>query len=489
MMRSTPAPTRMNVTWSNPTNRVRAFTLVELMVSVGILAGLMAMISMIFATATKSAGLAQTTTVVYRQLRQITEGLRRDLKAVDPSECVIGIAGVEVLAYRTPEDIQTDRTLINERDDPNNDYHRADVLMLVTKRKFEPYVYRSDPNAPDPDKFADVRHVVYGHANFGELNPDGTWMNGSGRGVEQMPASQWHLARRVMGFTTGNPPNNIPNNVGGWPLSGDAFTGMVNNEDEFADVFEYPWEPLDAETTTGIFKYRDTSLYFYCATSLDGEIFRYEEANGGTYYFLNQNDYKWYTNNNASNSWTRTQVGATIGPINSLSTGWPRMPAYFENYNSSLVYTPCWPEWFYVDGNSRTVLDPTPPVGRERRMAHYYLPACSEFHIEYTYDDPREIEIDRDPDSYYYGQPLLFDWNGIDAPPPRPVRWYSVPPGEKWICSKIPVDPGNYDSENGDLRDRTNPYRWPRAIRITITVYDPGGRLEEPISQTIIHTW
>ena len=146
----------------------------------------------------------------------------------------------------------------------------------------------------------------------------------------------------------------------------------------------------------------------------------------------------------------------------------------------------------HVDGNSRVVLDPTPPIGQGERLAHYYLPACSEFKVEFTYDDPREIEIDREPGSPTIGEPILFDWNGdgtVETPAPSPINWQSVPANEKWVWSKLSPQPNDYDDGAGDLRDLTHPYRWPKAIRITIKVYDPGGRLEEPITQTIVHAW
>ena len=115
--------------------------------------------------------------------------------------------------------------------------------------------------------------------------------------------------------------------------------------------------------------------------------------------------------------------------------------------------------------------------------------------VEFTYDDPREIEIAWNDTSSTY-EPILFEWNDFDVdgdpdsvPAPRPINWQSVPADEQWVWSQLSGEPDNYEEGAGDLRDLTHPYRWPRAIRITIRVYDPSGRFEEPITQTIVHAW
>jgi hypothetical protein len=54
-----------------------------------------------------------------------------------------------------------------------------------------------------------------------------------------------------------------------------------------------------------------------------------------------------------------------------------------------------------------------------------------------------------------------------------------VPTGEQLIWSKITNSP----------TDRTNPFRWPRALRITLKCWDAGGRLDEPVTYTMVYTW
>ncbi len=35
-------------------------------------------------------------------------------------------------------------------------------------------------------------------------------------------------------------------------------------------------------------------------------------------------------------------------------------------------------------------------LGRTDLMAHYFLPGCADFQVEFTYDDPHEIAIERE---------------------------------------------------------------------------------------------
>ncbi|HSW47070.1 MAG TPA: hypothetical protein VLM89_16015, partial [Phycisphaerae bacterium] len=190
-----------------------------------------------------------------------------------------------------------------------------------------------------------------------------------------------------------------------------------------------------------------------------------------------------------------------------------------------------WMEWFYIPGTqgaSRVLLDPNPPPGRSNMMSAYFLPGCSEFKVEFTYDDPREIAVDENtrrpiltPDADNDGQ-TEYDMDGtgviadtdndgvLDAPrtpAPQPINWQSLPSyweaqtqGVPWqqvrVWNRIGVELTDYADATrtattppSDLRDRTQPFRWPRAIRITIRAYDPAGRLDDPITYTIVHCW
>ncbi len=146
-------------------------------------------------------------------------------------------------------------------------------------------------------------------------------------------------------------------------------------------------------------------------------------------------------------------------------------------------------------------------------MAAYFLPGCVDFKVEFTYDNPREIIIDRasanreplvtDRFDVDLATPTWLDTNGdtvLDKlPVPQAIKWHSVPAGQTWVWSHLSVNPSYYQAAVPalDLRDLTlqSPelgaplFSWPRAVRITLRAVDPAGRLAEPITQTIVHSF
>jgi prepilin-type N-terminal cleavage/methylation domain-containing protein len=479
----------------------QAFTLTELLVSLAILVGMMTLVATIFSTAGRASGQAQAATKLHRQSQQVSDAIRRDLDNTHPgSNGVLAIAGVDVVARETAT---------FPRDDvPTTDprwHHRADVLMLITQQGFEPYVYQQPANSPFTS-FDSIKQVVYGHANVGKLDGTTGMWTGAVKHVENAQAegwlaSQWHLARRVTGFYLGG--NFGPSGVAGWPLANPAFEGSSSG---LADLLNEPFANLKSFAYPGLFHYDGTSGVF-------GLDFAYMEPPATDYAFrvdttgryLLKDGFWWSPNPNPPAPpppppyWLRSQAGAPVlspfsgpvpqalfdfamtfnGPANATDPNWHRY----------------WPNWFYTGGNSRTQIDPSPPLGMSDRMAAYFLPACSEFKVEFTYDDPREIAI-----STSDGEPVLTDVN-LDGtavvPAPAPIRWQSVPPGQMMVWCGLPTKPNppastpdeDYKESTGDLRDMTFPYRWPKALRITIRAYAPGGALNYPIEQSIIHVW
>ena len=135
----------------------------------------------------------------------------------------------------------------------------------------------------------------------------------------------------------------------------------------------------------------------------------------------------------------------------------------------------------------RTIIDPSPLMGSRARTASYFLPNCSDFRVEFTYDDPRDVH-----DSYKWdesgtvGDPLS---PGEPNPFTRPIRWLTIAPNTQWVWSKISAYPADPTQTNRWPADPTQTNRWPTAIRITMKAWDAGGRLEEPVTYTLIHTW
>ncbi len=454
-----------------------AFTLIELTVAVGILLALMTMVGMIFHSAGKSSGQAQSSAVLHRQMLAVTDTIRHDLAAMQDGPntgAVLGIASVVVSAAETEGAAPTP--------------HRADVLMLLTKRTFDPYIFKNpDPSTGNYVEPSASMQVVYGHADFGRLNSAGNWMPTVQRiegtaiaGTSDMSAAEWHLARRAVGFPAQALTAAQQNQPGIYPQIG---TGTAYLTDPpilqgTADLFRDPL-PL---FTPWLLRLGTASVF--CYFQYNGSWYRLEN---NTWYHFAADGY-WYVYSGAGapgSVWSRTtpvgpQQVTTVDTLVTLTAA-----------SDSLGLFP--QIWFYDASqlDRRTRLDTSLAVGRTDRLASYFLPACSEFKVEFTYDDPREIEltvngtnrtadwVDLNNDGTYQGgEPLA----------PKPIHWQSVPDKQQWIWSGLSVNPNTYTGA-GDLRNSTDPHRWPRALRITLRAYGKGDSHAGPITQTIIHAW
>jgi type II secretory pathway pseudopilin PulG len=438
----------------------------ELMVSVAILLGVLALIGTIFSTASKAGGNATAVTHVYRQLRQAAEMIRRDLENMDPASDALGIAGVAQQAT-------------DSRKTAAANLHRADVLMLLTDRgDARPYIASLGSSNPD-DYLNNTMQVVYGHADTFEVTSSGTTTpktieNASG--VSAIPSYEWHLARRSVFFPI-------------TPLSGATTTLLLTDASFREGTTDLTTNTLEVyEATgyfpTGMFHTKAGSLYasgcnmvaapdnFACYLyQVDPPDCSY--ALCSSWMLFKHTNSRWYLP--PGTDWNRTE-GATPNITDSESS------VTLANLNTAVasvthrVY-----RQFYDSAEPyyrRTVLDTTPATNAAQRMAAEFLPNCSEFRVEYTYDDPRDVDFQH----WYYGDtssPTTGDRLGGTNNLTRPIDWRVVPTGEQLIWSKITNSP----------TDRTNPFRWPRALRITLKCWDAGGRLDEPVTYTMVYTW
>jgi hypothetical protein len=241
-----------------------------------------------------------------------------------------------------------------------------------------------------------------------------------------------------------------------------------------ADVFAAPFNDAAnpgasvlSQFVSGMFHYSVSGVtdFAYYADPLAGRTYRYESPQPQPY--LRGADNRWYLPGGAAScapdiSWETKESGTVVATDCAPS---PPAPSFFLPYRDTF-----YPAGLTLD-KRRTLLDPSPPAAAGSRLAAYFLPACSDFLVEYTYDDPREV-IATSP---------------TDATPVEtvPVRWWSVPNGEQWVWSRLSVDP----PARTDGRERTERYRWPRAIRINMRLYDPAARLERPVEHSLIWTW
>lgn len=441
-----------------------AFTLMELMVSVAILLAVLALIGTIFSTTSKAGGNATAVTTVYRQLRQAGEIIRQDLERMDPSRDALGVAGVIVPARsdrRFPTSIAP---------------HRADVLMLITERRdTRPVAYQDYAN---PDVALGQRmQVVYGHADTAQFNGP-LPVNGTVRRIEgspsDIPAYDWHLARRTVLFPStvlmGSPAGTAEAGVIG--LTADDF--LLGN----ADVTRSPQVTYDFLFPAGVFRYRNGQLaelylknYYY---GISWYSYEYRTP-PGAWRLYREDTGRWHSPA-GGNTWTRSELGTAISPP--LPAPDPPPFNYYQGpYPANGLDLPGMDKHFYngdpAANNRRTVIDTSPRRDDPRRLAPLFLPNCSDFRVEFTYDDPRDVNLQQDP----------LDRAGPSSAIPnafiRPIRWQAVASGEQWFWSKITAYPS----------DRTHPDRWPTAIRITLRAWDAAGRLQEPVTYTLIHAW
>lgn len=320
-----------------------AFSLAELVISIGILILMMALAGQVFSITIKSTGQATALTEVTQQLRILEETLREDLRNVQPGQSVMLIQGNPINAFWTQlgKDAAFDETdpskgyghvrdLEREKLDADgkpmiqNGYEvmqepRADILMFFTARKAT--------SAIDPKISARVQQVVYGHAEIGEYDPDPSVTSMLTTAFPilntdpfQIPAQQWHLARRSILLI---------------PTSLDS---------------ESSWEtvmgPATAPTGGGL---GNGNLLVGQRDYISG--FRYDDL------VIKPFDSK--------NSWD------SIEP-------W-YLPAVFGN-TANLTQA----QWHKP--YSRCKLDPTPPMMMANRMGAYFLPNCASFKVEWSLD-------------------------------------------------------------------------------------------------------
>ncbi len=166
---------------SRPRRR-RAFSLAELVVSIGILVLMFALAGQVFSLSIQSTGQATALTELSRLLRAFEQTLREDLAQVEPGRSVMLIQGNPVNAYWTQQGKDGDAN-----DDPSDGYGhlsdpsretddvdesgiripqkpRADMLMLFTARRSSSFAHAQS----HPGLSSNLQQVVYGHAEPGE---------------------------------------------------------------------------------------------------------------------------------------------------------------------------------------------------------------------------------------------------------------------------------------------------------------------------------
>lgn len=356
-----------------PAPRRGAFSLAELVISMGILVLMLSLAGQVFTLTIQSTGQATALTESMQALRVFEQTLREDLRHVHPGRSLMVIQGNPVNAYWTAEGKGADpdgnpaepandppypHPIDPERDDVRGFLvpPRADVLMFFTERS------AASTSANAANVTSNLQQVVYGHAELGEFVADPNAVGGfvfqeqfpvatggaapqafpteNSGGVQYPsttrpsvdPAQNWHLARRSVLLLPTSSPGCYPPSI----------TPTIDKLDDL--------RLLEASSDFVCFDGRDVGNNFPPFT-VENHI------------LLPQ--------------WDPT-TGAPLG-----APWFP--PAIFGRVAQA------YGNWFNPLKRSR--MDPTPPPTLASRLAHYMLPRCASFKVEWSLN-PRSEFVD-----------------------------------------------------------------------------------------------
>ncbi len=479
---------------------LRAFTLIEMLVSLAVLSLAMAVVGVVFSVTTKTTSQAAAYSEAHNWVRQFTLQIEEDLRYCDPSKSVLVLVGRTQAAALTADDLQAGkfhRVLIGDAGvagnydpeyttgAPNPQYSnpRADLLMFFSQRPTVSVAPVPDVDPSDEWAYAAALgtrftpvEVVYGHAAF--ASP--VW-NAGRRQYEfpTNPAALRHIEQVAGGGTDPLALSRIPANQ--WHLSRRA-TIMFDWGNWTVPTAESQWNVAQGAW------YNDTS---------NGWLLPGDAVMFGVTTLLNYLGPHWTLAGLGSPAALERPYGPFYGGFNTI------LGAYIEPLLYSQAYSPL-SSFHHV----ATVLDDV-PVDLQGNMAVQMLPACAWFQVEFLMpEDPRN--------SVTYASPAPLNIN-VSSRSDMP-RWTSVVPGETYIFvpdtpdnrnllasdptpanlnlpsprllndfARLDQTPGNDASQPGTIVSNRIIRTWPYAIRVTVRVWDPRGRLDEPIVRSLVH--
>ncbi|MCP4591151.1 MAG: type II secretion system protein [bacterium] len=497
-----------------------AFTLTELIVSIGVLSLMMSMAGVVFHLTVKSTGEARAVTTVAQRLRDLETTLREDLSAVHPEQSILvivpakinafwtaagrdgaiaGVSGVldPSLPYPHPVDPERESLVAGARviDPP-----RADRLMFVTTRLSTSYV--------DPTISSGLAVVTYGHCIQGEWEtltpppapPVWTWRPQYGETVGTRPirfdsamllaevpqtgagfvfptpAEDWHLARRsvlLVEYAGGKPP---PAQFD--PVGPGLSPAVASNLDDASG-------------------YSASSKNLFALVEGRQDVVAYPSDGSGSFNYVDDLLYN---------------------------------PMHFPNYSNNDFMVEDVPQWY-----ARSELDPTPPAPIAERLGHYLLPHCAYFKVEFALDlpelrgtgevlwiDPADLVVDWNdaglspakwsPTRQCFERLLaaVFPPGGVGGilgdyalnDPTNPARIaharltrllnQDLHPGDATFGVRVAADPATATDEpmarwyTADIYGESPDPLYPAALRITVDVYDEEHRFERPTRHVMV---
>lgn len=508
-----------------------AFTLVEMLVALGVLVVAMAVVTNIFGISAKTAAQAQAIGQVEAALDSFVRQMRADLDGIDPSRSVLVINGRMQPAARTEELRQAgqywrvltgDPTRAGPAYDPRYDGSqsayppgtsardqysdpRGDVLMFFTQRPLESRAPATDTNPGNLTAFQAAlqrgakvapAQIVYGLASFTDVTVNGTtytWSNatrhigysGNTYRISQFPLTEWTLARRqvliedvsdgVSRNGQGVPTETVPRfnaNAADW-------LRLLRN------YAEAPGTRLTTAADSVQFQFRDW-LEFY------GPNPRANLRVGFPPYPQRLENY-----------YVSPALGSPYNPAawsNAAFGGAGLYPGVL-----GLLYNPTDPAaatFYHVATLARNV-----PPEIQSNQALVALRACAWFQVEFLMpedprnsvetplssqrdDMPRWVEVPPQqtyvfvPDSAENRDLIKGHVNPANGVPASLIG-FPTPPRLATFGQVVPPGSPSYGGANTGANRKVR--IWPYAIRITVRAFDRDGKLNEPIVRTVVH--
>lgn len=479
----------------------RAFTLIEMLVALSVLAVAIVIVTSVFALTARTARQAVAITEIETQFRSFFAQLEADLAGCDPASSILVIAGRNQAAALT-EDLRVGGRYWRVALDPNapdfasfdplfggpadpsaggNGYSdpRADVLMFFTQRALGSAAPARTTDPPDDfEKMLQAggqispAQVVYGHGALTTVSiPAGggapVWSNTvmhietsdpDGQ-LSPLPLTRWILARRVV-LVNDTVPGSADGNLAAPPTR----IGFGNDP-------RNTWERV-------LRNYSDDANY-----SAESVQFDYS----GLLAFFEPYE---------------VVLGTTR-----LIRGRALLDPYATTIVPDFTSNELMAVWnvLYRDGDEQNrhvaTLVEQPPADVQSNKSMQMLPGCAWFQVEFLLpEDPRNDT----------NHPLAMQ--RADMP-----RWVEVPHGQTYVfvpdsqenrelvasevnpdgtaiggsrlemfAQRVPGPPGP-DYGGRDLVTNRVVRLWPWAIRVTVRVIDRDGNLDEPLVRTFVH--
>ncbi len=475
--------------------RRSAFSLAELIVVMGVMVLMLSLAGQVMSLTVRASGQATAFTETMQGVREMERTLREDLRHVRRDRSVMVIQGNPVNAYWTADGRDADNdgnpatgypfARNPDREDRSNPASvkliapRADMLMFFTERKANTYITYESKNFQPTQVSSQIQQVVYGHALLGEYEKSSGASSGYALQFPvdydpvvtpppfppfptfwRVPAAQWHLSRRVVHLLPVSPPNIPTMKPAMWR---DYTTDRLDN-------------PALLKGETDILA-----------------AFNYEAA----------------------------LLTPSLQLIGQPPKYWPEMG------DSTIPY-------------ARSQIDPTPPPAMVHTLGHYMMPYCASFKVEWGLDAASSFVAGKlnyenglywidpgyagaDPATPNDDEPLYaiikaqmeLEDNGISPRDQLLLALLDAPQGRYHNDPTMP--PVSYSLRNrfgggsmGDptWRDPLDDQRpnlhvfvanrggtpsapiadeiFPKALRITVDVYDKLQRLDQPIRHVMI---